>query len=353
MKKLLTGAVIIVSFLLAISGIPRNVQAVILSPPQIDTGYTPGNTYREELTIFFQKRDSGKFTVTVYKMEAEDMTGNKKVSIPPVEENTLANWITLDETSITKSPDITYQNGDNAYTTGFSIAVPENAPPGTHMAAIVVEERVIEPVTSTPNLAAVEGAVLQLLINVEGDVMEKAIMSTFRIKGDQFLFAHLPVEFETVFINQGNVHVIPRGNIEVMSSLIKINNVSLNPGQLRVFPELSRLYENIWSEEGIEKMTEQSQINQARNNLPKGFFEELVYELKYFRIGLYNANLQGFAGSNQFGGSVSFLVFPWHLFLTIVAVLLSIFFSRKLYLKVRGIEYIPKQSGKYKKAKRK
>lgn len=334
----------------------RNTSAAIISPPFSDEIFTAGNSYTGSFTIFFTEQDPNVLYLSLAKMEINDVTGAKRAVFVDSSEPTLANWVGLDRTSVTKPEGVTYTNGDNAVLVNYVVDVPRTASPGGTYAVVIVSNVPlnIQPGQEIDQIDTGVGVgadiTYQMIAFVDGDVVYRATMSDFRTKDNQWLFPHLPVQFETVFQNGGNVHVIPRGNIEIFQGG-KIANIALNSNQLRVFPDKTRLFQNVWSEEGIEEMTDKIQIQEAYDSLPDSFFEHVLYEIQNFRIGQYTAKLQGFAGKQQFGGEVTFWIIPWHLLLTILVIVLVIYGGWRVKKKFRGAEYVGKESAKYKRAK--
>lgn len=332
------------------------VHAHIISPPISDEIYTPGNSYTGSFTIFFTEQDPNELFLTIAKMEINDVTGAKRAVAVAPSESALANWTGLDRLSVTKPAGTTYTNGDNAVEVNYVVDVPADASPGGEYAVILVsnvprEPEILEDGTAVFTGLGVGGDVTyQMIAQVEGDIVYQTSLVDFRTKDNQWLFPHLPVDFEAVFQNGGNVHVIPRGNIEVFQGG-KIATITLNPGQLRTFPNTSRVYERVWSNEGIEDMEDQALIDETRANLPETFFEHVIYEIQYFRIGQFTAQLQGFAGNQPpYADEVTFWVIPWHLIIVIIVAIVLLYLVYRVRKQFGGTKYVSKSSAKYKRS---
>lgn len=298
----------------AISGFQPVNAAAIIEPIQ-EYRAAPGSIRSGYISVAFTPNDPNVMYLTIEKLDTDE--NNRQISVrPQVGENTLANWITLETNVVNKPANALYQNNDNVRRIAYTINVPADAEPGSDYAVIVASERSS---SSGDNAVAIsKDLTTSILFTVEGDTIEEADLLNFSTINNQFLFSRLPVDFIATFKNTGNVHVVPRGNIEVFSGSSKIDNISLNPSQSRTLPEKTLSYTRPWSNENIEDERLEDKIKALEAELPKNFFEEVIYQIKNFRVGIYTAELQGFAGKRQIKGSATFVVFPIHLTITVI-----------------------------------
>lgn len=315
-KPLFTSALIF-STLFAFTLTSKVHAAAIIEPIQ-EYRAAPGSVRTGYINIAFTPSDPAVLYLNVEKLETEDGTNKQTSRKAATSENTVANWMTLESNVVYKPENPRYINNDNVRKIGYRIDVPANAEPGSDYAVVIISER---------NAAIVDNAVAvskdvttSILMTVEGDTVEEADLTSFSTVNNQFIFSSLPVDFAAKFTNNGNVHVIPRGNIEIFSGSNKIDNVSLNPTQSRTLPDKTYTYFRKWSNENIEEQREEQKIKELEAQLPKNFIEEVIYQIRNFRVGIYSAELQGFAGKRQIKGSVTFIVFPIHLALTIIGI---------------------------------
>lgn len=314
---LLTLVILACSFPLA-ANFP--VKASSISYPVVELKLPRGGYYDGTVDINFAVNDPDTLYLTTERLDTADVSGiSVSYKVGPTE-NTLANWIELDRTTIFKPEGVTYTNGDNVVKVPYEVYVPDNAEPGSHYAVIVVSEKID---ATRPNTVGVSNDVtLTILLTVEGETISRGNLEWFRTKDNQVVYSRLPAEFEAKFVNNGNVHIIPRGNIEIFAGGVKIDRISLNPKQERTLPDKSRVYTRPWSEEGVEELIDAKAIEDMQAKLPTNFFEEVLYQITHFRIGIFNAELQGFAGSKSYKANVSFVVIPWQLLLVIAVILL-------------------------------
>ena len=322
-KKLTRFFGIFAVVLWSFSILASSAQAIIVSPPILDVNLKRGDFIEGKFSVFFKEEDPETFYLYIKQSKYEGEKPTLDLIDPDPEENTLANWTKLDKSQIFKPAVIGAVNGDNVVEVGYQIQVPIDAPAGSHYAGILVTQAPPDVDGNGAQIAIGGEVVYQLLINLNDEKVNDTSLAFFRTKNNQKLFAHLPVRFETGFENRGNVHVIPAANIEIFQSNKKIDNIELNPGLNRVFPGKTKTYENLWSEENIEEIKDSLEVIAAEEKLPKTFFENVLYEIKNFRIGQYKAEIQGFAGTNPpYKDSVTFWVIPYHLLIVIIVPIL-------------------------------
>jgi hypothetical protein len=301
------------------------VRAASISYPVIELKLQPGQTYTGTVDINFARSDPDTLYLSTERLETADITGQTLSYVVEPEENTLANWIKLNRTTVTRPATVTYTNSDNVVKVPYTINVPENAEPGAQYAVVVVRAQVAAPQSNAVGVA--NDVTLSILLTIDGEINQQGDLEWFKTKHNQLVFSRLPVEFEAKFINNGNVHIVPRGNIEVFQGGQKIDRISLNPKQERTLPTKNRVYERMWSEANIEELEKPEDVTAALAKLPQNFGEEVLYQAQNFRIGIFTAELQGFAGTKSYKASVSFLVIPWQLLLVIAGILILVIFT--------------------------
>ncbi len=294
----------------------NGVHAFLISPPHQEVELTPGETFEGRIKVSFTKEDADTLYLSIKKLEVEKETGTKRIGVVDPEENGIINWLELETPEIQKPKNLTYKNGDNIVPVGYTINVPENAPPGGNYAVIVVSQtNPSDAESGTFGLSFGLELTHQILGTVVGEKDYNTELIEFSTKNNQRLFPYIPVDFITSFKNNGNIHVIPKGHIEIFNySGEKIETITINEQLLRVFPQNSRTYLNTW---GIRPAEEET--------TKKTFTENVMHEIKNFQIGKYTAEIQGYAGNQPpFKSSVQFWVIPWHLLSIFGTILLTI-----------------------------
>ncbi len=333
----------------------QNANAIRISDPLFEKTLIPGETYTNSFNIIFDKQDPDQFFLSVAKMEIEDYTGKKLYKQADPTEPTLANWINIDKDIAQKPKDIKYENGDNLLPINYSISIPQNSPPGSYYAAIIVSEQPeisesLEDLQSKTDIGAQIN--IQLMITIDGELNYNTEFISFETKNKQFLFAHTPVQFITTFKNQSNIHIIPGGSIEIYQFGNKINTINFNSNDLRTFPGTFRSYNSTWFPENLDNnefetideimQSEKYFLPQQRNSniFFIEFFDHVIYEIKNFKFGPYKAKLQGpyksaqgsYQGQNStFSAETDFWIIPWHLILTIIFIIIFIIIIKYIY----------------------
>lgn len=209
----------------------------------------------------------------------------------------LAKWISISTAGITLAP-------NQSTAINFNITVPSTAEPGGHYAGILFSTQPPDPTgTNQIGLASKVGSLI--LVRVAGDAKEAAKITSFTTDKDTYEKAE--VKFSTTVENTGNVHVQPKGVIEVKNVFggtvagIDVNQLSAN-----VLPGSSRIFEVKWNDPG-------------------------------FKLGYYKANLTLSYGNpaQTITSSTSFWIIPWMtllIALIVIAVVLAVLiFAIKRY----------------------
>lgn len=307
---------------------------VSVTPPFFEiVSIQPGQSTTGSFDVIFEEGDTDTFFLSLLKVGHNDQ-GRPFFQDYSPSENTLVNWISLEQTQVNAPIGATFTNGDNLVPVNFTVDVPADAPPGSHFATILVSNVPIDGEDAgTSEVSIGENIAFQVLVIVDGEFDLNVEFDYFRTKNDKSFFTSLPVEFETRFINRGDVHDSPTGNIEIIKGGEKVDNVVLNPDSRRAFPDSALIIENIWSEENIEELETQQEIIEAREKQPDNFVEHVLYQISNFKFGKYEAQLAGFIGDQQYQETVTFWVIPVHLMVTIFVPLfllaLAFYFKRK------------------------
>ncbi|RMD77194.1 hypothetical protein D6810_01730 [Candidatus Dojkabacteria bacterium] len=371
--------------------------AVILSPPLLDLSNTsrnsvglilrPGDKYEGKFNVIFNDEDPEVLYLGVKRLEIEDFTGAPIVSNQvSYEIDTLDKWIKLGNESIRKPLNSGDCNGCNVVEVKYLVDIPQSASPGAHYAGILVSTNPISHSQDNKKnqVALGEELVYLIFINLGGEIVYDSRLLSFSTKNNQFFFTSMPVTFETSIKNNGNVFVVPKGFIYIYSNGVKIreDGTLFNPEGSRLFPQKTRQYFSMFTEEGFDRDLNAEELKQDQSKLLKlksdvvstypyvydslgdqnqkflffsvpkfldadqkvmnffyaivyninAFFENLVYQARYFRIGFFSAELNLFVGNQPpIKTSTSFFVFPVHLAFTVVLI-----FGLVYYKLVRG-----------------
>jgi len=196
----------------------------------------------------------------------------------------LASWIT-----ISKDP-ITLKANESA-ALNFTINVPKDAEPGGRYAGILFGTTAPE-ISGTSQVAISNKVGSLVLVRVAGAAKEVATLKEFSIAKN--FFEKPPVDFVVRVQNSGNVHVIPKGNIEIKNVFGRsVAALPVNAKNGNVLPD------------SVRRFDKES--------------DDLTWDPKGFTVGRYKATLLLTYGSpaKTLTDTVTFWIVPWKQLLVI------------------------------------
>ncbi len=238
-----------------------------VSPLKFEYDLNNFNVIQDKIKIINQS-DS---PITLYSSTEDFIAGddswNPKFIRPEDQVNagyTLSNWIRVEDRNITLAP-------RESREINFSIQIPRNAEPGWHYAAIFFAPWIAQ----NAQVAVVQRLWVLVLVNVPGDVIIQWEVKNFDIglkQNETFTpqnnFSQLPITFQTLFKNDGNVHLKPNGKITLLDenkNILKnvwkkslmspsgtflwetlVDYIPINESLGNVLSKSERKFENIW-----------------------------------------------------------------------------------------------------------
>src|SRR4030042_2673489 len=260
---------------------------VQVSAPVYNFGIDPGNSAQEIIKIRNVSSTTQTFYPEVLDFKPVGETGAPQF-LKPAESGSytfsLASWITVSTEGIVLKP-------NEAHALNFTINVPKDAEPGGRYAGILFG-------TTAPELTgtgvAISNKVWSLvLVRVAGDAKEVATLKEFST--DKPSYEAGPVNFVVRVQNAGNVHVVPKGNIEIKDTFGRsVASLPVNETDGNVLPDSVRRFVD---KEG----------------------KELSWKPEGFTFGRYKAQLLLTCGSpaKTLSGEVTFWIVPWKQLLVI------------------------------------
>jgi len=277
MKKIIAVSFLVVFIFL---GAISLVDAITVGPVKLQLNANPGQTI--EGTMFLKNDDNT--AVTFYpSIETFTEKNGEKVFIKVP--NDLESWI--------KVPSSVKLPAGGSTNISFSITVPKNASPGGHF-AIVWWSTTPPSSSSNHQVSIVTRAGILVYLNVSGNTIEEA---SFNLNGPIFAFG-LPLNFNIHFENNGNVFLMPQGNLEIKNILgNSVDNLPFNQGGAIILPKTSQDFTLNWQDKG-------------------GFY-----------FGPYQAVLNATYGQNSKTATVShwFFLISWNSLIVIIILIILIF----------------------------
>lgn len=283
-------------------------QAVSISPPVIELEAGPGSFIERTIEINNETSEERIYSIGVKKFEMIGEEGKQKF-IPVAEDNDfdLTSWIKYNDNKIIIPP-------KSARKFKFTVNVPSKADPGGHYASIYFNTGKANLSENGNSAVGVEAQINSLiLLRVSGNIVEKAEVESLEMEGGKTLLYRLPAKFVLRLKNSGNVHIRPKGNIEIKNLFgKKVGLVDANIIKSRVLPDSIRKIESQWGSDW-ENQPETWAAN---------FIQELKYEYNNFALGKYTAKLDmvyGKGNGNLLTREIYFWVFPWKIIVVVLA----------------------------------
>lgn len=220
--------------------------ALSISPTLVELGASPGDSWRSNLKVI----NTNDFDLTVYGSPVNFIPRGEGgqgdfVPVPESEQfgSTLAEWVTLEQASIT------IPAGSSAQLP-FIVSVPEDAAPGGHFAAILVSTQPPVFEGESASLRTTQVVSSLFFLRVAGDVIESGSIRSFT--AENTYSANPETSIELRFENTGNVHLRPQGDIVISNMWGRERGripVNYNTSFGNSLPNSIRKYEFAWSKD--------------------------------------------------------------------------------------------------------
>src|SRR3990170_5410776 len=250
-----------------------------ISAPVYNFGIDPGGTAQDIIKVKNVSDSTQTFYPEVFDFKPIGETGAPQFILNKESENytySLASWIKVSKEAMTLKP-------NESTAINFTISVPKGAEPGGRYAGILFGTS--PPQTSGTQIAISNKVGAFILVRVSGDEKELATLKEFSTAKN--FYEYPPVDLVVRVENKGNVHVAPKGNIEIKDIFgRKVAVLPVNEKNGNVLPESIRRF---------DKDT-----------------NALTWKPGGFTIGRFSANLLLTYGDSgkQLSGSLSFWVVP-------------------------------------------
>ncbi len=240
-----TAPLFLVSPILAQQSADNKSIGIEVSSPLYEYTIKPGSVQQDIIKI----KNVGSQVQTYFPQALDFKSDNKSgtpVFLKEGEENgtySLAKWILVSKDKITIEP-------GKSEALNFNISVPEDAEPGGHYAGILFSTEPVVPTEGTGiGLTSKVGSLV--LVRVAGDAKEAAKITDF--SADKDTYDKAEVKFSTTVENTGNVHVQPKGVIEVKNVFGgTVAGLDVNQLASNVLPGSSRIFDSSWKDPGFK-----------------------------------------------------------------------------------------------------
>ena len=182
----------------------------IVGPAKVDLSVAPGETKTQLIEV--KSRIPGRQNFRVY---ARDFVGSddELEVVRFIEDPTGINPYTLSDYLESEVSEFSLGLGESIKF-GVKISVPIGADPGGRYGAIIVSAIPEETARTGAGVSVTTEIASLLLVRIDGDLNEYGYIQDFSVNNQKKgFFIKKPILFSTQFRNEGNVHLIPYGQI--------------------------------------------------------------------------------------------------------------------------------------------
>lgn len=307
-SELSVGAIVFFNLIFFVT----TAEAFSVSPSQLDLRLEKGDFKIGYITLKSTSAASSEYMVTSQNFIATGEEGRLDF-IQPNNVFKDTDWITPEKQTV-------LLEGRDTRELRYTIQIPEDAETGGHYIALLFSNKLSDDAATGTKSNAKIGVLFYL--EVVGNSIENSAVESFSLLKNTNI-NRLPLKFETVIKNSGNVHIKPGGEIVIKNFLGKTAaSIPLNPDSLKILPNGARRLESEW----------------GRNNIPdsgraSNWFSELQNEWHNFAFGPYTATVNGSygAGERPLQAQLKFWVIPWRIITLVIALLLILIVLQKFY----------------------
>lgn len=194
----------------------ENSEDFVVEPGKTEIFLNPGETVTKNISVTNRTNREMKFSVGVENFVGSDDPESTVVLLPAGIDTPYP----LSQFVSSELQEFTLQFGEKI-TFAVTITTPSDIEPGGHYGAIIVSNESLgsfdgngNEVQGSTRLTSRIGSLVLMRIN--GDVDESGFLESFKITGPSKLFRQkMPTSFEIVFNNDGTVHLVPYGTVNV------------------------------------------------------------------------------------------------------------------------------------------
>lgn len=286
---------------------PTNVSALTVVPPIYDEIVAqPGELITYEIQLFNEEPRTLYLTFDSKEFTVGGVEGQQTFfdSAP----GGVSEWIT------TKEKTLSLAKNDADVVTVY-LQIPGDAADGSYYGALFMVQT-----SDDPEEVGIEKRMgIPFLVRV-GDLPDTGVsLDEFKIKDEQWFFAHKPIEFETWITNSSRVHVKPYGVIEVKNLIWQTKHELLaNPYGANVLGESTRVIRTQYGAD-LER--------------GDGFWSELKVEWQDLSFGIYRAKIElDYKTDGQLlADKLYYVVLPWRVILLFLSLVILIALAHELY----------------------
>ncbi len=298
-----------------------------LSPTYVTLLTKPG----EEISSEFRLRNNNTFPenlkISISKFTSSDK--GRPVIVDLEKGDEYSSWLDISDDAFILQPGQTK-------TISFTVSPPTDAALGYYYAVVV--SRLSD--EDEKDTSSVEGSVaLPVLLDVSSPNAKRELQIT-DFSTNKLFFEYLPANFNITFKNEGNIHVVPAGDIFIDSMWNKdIAFIPVNKGRGNVLPGATRVMNVAWNDGFITRKIKTKDGIAIKNSKGENEYET-VYDFSkanQFRFGRYTAHALVVYDNGErdipMEATVSFWIIPWKIVGGVLLVMLLALIGITMILK--------------------
>lgn len=331
------AAIVIIGLLAALVPRPAHAEGfnLITSPLPIDVSGAPGSTITTQIRVKNGDINAQRLKVTLMKFRAYGEEGKPQLLDREAGDDYF-DWVSFSPASFDAPPN-EWEN------ITMTIKLPKDAAFGYYY-AVVFSPASIPANVPKENVIVGSTAVLVLVDAQNPNAKRTLTLANFSI--DHHVYEFLPANFSVRFHNDGNIHVVPTGDIFITQGRRKVATINVNSQQGNILPQSYRIYRMGWGDgfPAYAPTTVDGKTAVDKNGNPKQHLNWDASELGKLRFGRYTAHIVMAYDNGQrdipLEATLSFWVIPWRLLAGFAVVALLVLAGlasslRGLYRRVR------------------
>lgn len=290
---------------------------IVTSPLPISLSGKPGSTLTTDIRIKNGGSTTEKLKVTLMKFSAYGDEGKPAIADREPGDDYF-DWVTF-------SPALFDAEPNEWKTIKMTIKLPPTAAFGYYYAAAFSRASEIKP-TGKQNVLLGSTAVLVLVDAKVPNAKRSAEILSFTSNKKAYEF--LPTVFNIKVRNNGNVHLVPTGNIVISRGNKEVARLTVNAASGNVLPESNRIFTAEW-DDGFPSYGDRTVAGKTvldKNGKPQKQLQWDLNKISRLRFGRYTAHLimvyDDGSKDVPLEATVSFWVIPWRLLGLMLVILL-------------------------------
>lgn len=188
-----------------------NEFSLTVTPPLFQLSLEPGEVWRSTVRVVNTNPYDLIVSTEPVNFQSDGEEGKGKFvpllgQNPQEQQTTLAGWMTVPDEPLLIEREQTAE-------VPLTVTVPEDAPPGGHYAAVLIGNSNVNRDQENGSVSVTGSIAALVFLNIAGDVVEKGRIRDFY--AEKSFYQEPEVRMSLRFENQGNVHILPRGDVTI------------------------------------------------------------------------------------------------------------------------------------------